>query len=178
MVQRWTYRYDLPGHGILQSVFCTGKPGHWLPPFKGAGLVQVLVFLLCPRPHLTLHSDHVDQVLQPPLTVKLNVRFRFSVRLVILFYLQGGIKSWRQYFLIFWTNFTPSCTVAVNCTYKVFNWAPNVRTRGTTANVVYSSLNIISFTGHNSSRCTVRWPIGNKLFGVRRCWRRCLYMIN
>jgi hypothetical protein len=46
---------------VLQGSLAS--PSHASPPFAGAGLVHVRVFV--PPPHATLHSENA---LQPPLT--------------------------------------------------------------------------------------------------------------
>ena len=49
-----------------------GGPSQPGPLLIGAGLLQVRVRFWTPRPHLALHWDHWDQVLQLPGTAKLK----------------------------------------------------------------------------------------------------------
>lgn len=59
---------NLPGHNVVQAIFCTLCPSQKAPPLSGAGLVQVLVRFWYPRPQRLLHTDHSVQVDQPPFT--------------------------------------------------------------------------------------------------------------
>ena len=49
-----------------------GGPSQPGPLLMGAGLLQVRVRFWTPRPHLALHWDHWDQVLQLPGTAKMT----------------------------------------------------------------------------------------------------------
>ena len=53
-----------------QDFFSMGGPSQPGPLLMGAGLLQVRVRFWTPRPHLALHWDHWDQVLQLPGTAK------------------------------------------------------------------------------------------------------------
>ena len=53
-----------------QDFFSMGGPSQPGPLLIGAGLLQVRVRFWTPRPHLALHWDHWDQVLQLPGTAK------------------------------------------------------------------------------------------------------------
>ena len=42
---------------MLQDDVSVASPGQYVPPFKGAGFVQVLVLVLVPPPHSALHEE-------------------------------------------------------------------------------------------------------------------------
>ena len=70
----------LPGHNVVQAIFCTLCPSQKAPPLSGAGLVQVRVRFWYPRPQRLLHTDHSVQVDQPPFTGRRKViKCRLSV---------------------------------------------------------------------------------------------------
>ena len=59
----------LPGHNVVQAIFCTLCPSQKAPPLSGAGLVQVRVRFCQPRPQRLEHGDHSSQLDHPPFTV-------------------------------------------------------------------------------------------------------------
>ena len=59
----------LPGHSVLQVLFCTDMPSQKAPPLSGAGLVQVRERFCTPRPQRTLHGDQSVHDDHPPFTV-------------------------------------------------------------------------------------------------------------
>lgn len=68
---------------LLHFCFTCALPRQGLPPF-GAGLEQVLVFVLKPPPHDLLHFENFDHLLQRPLT-KTKIEHIFYVH--IFFYI-------------------------------------------------------------------------------------------
>ena len=60
----------LLGHGTFVSHFCVyeANPTHNLPPWAGAGLVQVLALDWLPIPHVTEHFPQSLNLLHAPLT--------------------------------------------------------------------------------------------------------------
>jgi hypothetical protein len=64
----------LPGHNVVQAIFCMLCPSQKAPPLSGAGLVQVRVRFWYPRPQRLLHTDHSVQVDQPPFTERRQIR--------------------------------------------------------------------------------------------------------
>ena len=70
-----------------QDFFSMGGPSQPGPLLMGAGLLQVRVRFWTPRPHLALHWDHWDQVLQLPGTAKWKqfqliqlIRYRINLK--------------------------------------------------------------------------------------------------
>lgn len=59
----------LPGHSVLQVIFCTDMPSQKAPPLRGAGFVQVRERFCTPRPQRTLQGDQSVHDDQPPFTV-------------------------------------------------------------------------------------------------------------
>ena len=60
----------LPGHAaLLHAALSILGPEHWAPPLAGAGLVQLLVLVRVPPPHVTLHAEKAPYALHPPLTI-------------------------------------------------------------------------------------------------------------
>lgn len=59
----------LPGHSVLQVLFCTDMPSQKAPPLRGAGFVHVRERFCTPRPHRTLQGDQSVHDDQPPFTV-------------------------------------------------------------------------------------------------------------
>lgn len=59
----------LPGHSVLQVLFCTDMPSQKAPPLRGAGFVQVRERFCTPRPQRTLQGDQSVHDDQPPFTV-------------------------------------------------------------------------------------------------------------
>ena len=57
-VQNWTW----------QGPLSIGDPVQFAPPLLGEGLLHARWRLLCPRPHVVLHPDHIPQTDQPPST--------------------------------------------------------------------------------------------------------------
>ena len=53
---------------VLHFVVCFADPLHLLPPFDGAGLVQVRFLVFRPEPQLLLQAEYLLQLLQLPLT--------------------------------------------------------------------------------------------------------------
>lgn len=58
----------LPGHSVLQVLFCTDMPSQKAPPLRGAGFVQVRERFCTPRPQRTLQGDQSVHEDQPPFT--------------------------------------------------------------------------------------------------------------
>lgn len=58
----------IPGHKVLQVLFCTDMPSQNAPPFRGVGFVQVRERFCTPRPQRTLQGDQSVHDDQPPLT--------------------------------------------------------------------------------------------------------------
>ena len=52
---------------VLQAVVLHSEalPEHFFPPFFGIGLVQVLVLMVTPPPHVTLQVND-DHIVHPP----------------------------------------------------------------------------------------------------------------
>lgn len=62
----------LPGHTVLQVLFCTDMPSQKAPPLRGAGFVQVRERFCTPRPQRTLQGDQSVQDDQPPFTARVR----------------------------------------------------------------------------------------------------------
>ena len=45
---------------------CEFDPAQFDPPLAGLGLVHVLILVICPYPHETLHPDQTDHDAHPP----------------------------------------------------------------------------------------------------------------
>lgn len=58
----------LPGHRVLQVLFCTDMPSQKAPPLRGVGFVQVRERFCTPRPQRTLQGDQSVHDDQPPFT--------------------------------------------------------------------------------------------------------------
>lgn len=58
----------VPGHKVLQVLFCTDMPSQKAPPLRGVGLVQVRERFCTPRPQRTLQGDQSVHDDQPPFT--------------------------------------------------------------------------------------------------------------
>ena len=70
-------RHFFSSHG---AVFSAGPSSlQSLPPLDGRGLVQVLVSVFTPPPHVTVHFDS-DQSVYPPLTVVSRGPYKHSSR--------------------------------------------------------------------------------------------------
>ena len=67
----------LPAHGfcVLHLRVSFAFPIQSLPPFIGLGLVQDLCLYCLPCPHVPLQTDHLLQLVHPPLTEKINNNF-------------------------------------------------------------------------------------------------------
>ena len=63
---------DLRQFCVLHDDDSDEDPWQLTPPQAGAGLVQVLVWIILPPPQETLQEFHPDQALQPPLIAEIN----------------------------------------------------------------------------------------------------------
>ena len=64
---------DLLGHGfVLHFWDASAIPTQTAPPNAGAGLLQDLVFIWSPPPHVAEHTDQVPKSDHPPSTVTVN----------------------------------------------------------------------------------------------------------
>ena len=52
----------------MSITVCLASPVHFLPPYAGRGLVQLLVRYCDPVPHVLEHARHLLQGFQPPFT--------------------------------------------------------------------------------------------------------------
>ena len=81
-------------------------PGHEVPPPNGFGLVQVLVLVLVPGPHVLEQAPYAPQLVHFPLAkthekgrnsyCELNL---FSITMPILVYIISGLPHWLQVIL-------------------------------------------------------------------------------
>ena len=55
---------------VLQHLASRLSPTQHVPPFDGGGLVQVLLRVIMPPPHVALHSLQSPKSLQPPSTAQ------------------------------------------------------------------------------------------------------------
>ena len=70
------YRYLRQGCSLHESVISAGPSSlQSFPPCCGAGLVQVLVLVITPPPHVALHSDSFHSVYLPSIAKPLKKKF-------------------------------------------------------------------------------------------------------
>ena len=68
---------QLSGHDLLTSL----EPEHFFPPQEGVGLVEVLVQLCVPSPHVLLHGPQLKELHPPSTTICAHFKYRYVVQL-------------------------------------------------------------------------------------------------
>ena len=70
----------VPGQLVVEHAFVSldESPTHSLPPSVGGGLVQVLIRVFTPSPHVTEQSPHSPHEFQLPSTIRKHINADFE----------------------------------------------------------------------------------------------------